>query len=98
MRDNAHYVKFYQEGKKVQIIILETIEECRKWKKIDAKFTKKLKEKGVNASINYDAFGYKVFKIHIWIDGYAETLIHAYLKSDEWKIFLSTIAETNWNA
>ena len=97
MRDNAHYLKFYQEGKKIQKVILETIEDCRKWKNIDAKFTKKLKEKGVNASISNDPFGYKVFKVYTWIDGYAETIIHSYIKCNDWKIFQARICETNWN-
>jgi hypothetical protein len=87
--------EYYQEAKNAQAIVLETIDEFSRFKRIDKRFLDRLKEKNLNAYF-IDSYGYKIFRIGRWINGSYEYLINVHLPIEIFKANLSIEAFNNW--
>jgi len=97
MDKNTYYLKKFQLAKKAQKIILETIGECKHWKKIDARFVEKLKAKKLKASVENQAISGKTLKIFDNIDGRLEDIIHCDFEDTTWDDLSDNILKNNWS-
>lgn len=92
-------LKKYKRGKECQIVILETIEEFKHYKRIDNRFINALAKKGVYARFTKESFGRKMFQVREWIGDSYEIIesISVYSDNDSWEDFRDSIAETSWD-